>query len=108
MPTRCSAPPRCPGLTRPACRSPSPPPAAPARAGLPAPPAAPAGGPGARAAADAGEAAGPFGPARTPRGGAPPAAAVIARPVLANPAYAVRYAYAAAAAVLRWAAALGT
>ena len=35
-------------------------------------------------------------------------AAVIARHVLANPAYAVRYAHAAAAAVLRWAAALGT
>ena len=34
--------------------------------------------------------------------------AVIARHVLANPAYAVRYAHAAAAAVLRWAAALGT
>ena len=38
----------------------------------------------------------------------PPQAAVIARHVLANPAYAVRYAHAAAAAVLRWAAALGT
>ena len=37
-----------------------------------------------------------------------PQAAVIARHVLANPAYAVRYAHAAAAAVLRWAAALGT
>ena len=37
-----------------------------------------------------------------------PEAAVIARQVLANPAYAVRYAHAAAAAVLRWAAALGT
>ena len=37
----------------------------------------------------------------------PPEAAVIARHVLANPAYAVRYAHAAAAAVLRWAAALG-
>jgi hypothetical protein len=39
---------------------------------------------------------------------AAPQAAVIARHVLANPAYAVRYAHAAAAAVLRWAAALGT
>jgi arginyl-tRNA synthetase len=37
-----------------------------------------------------------------------PRAAVIARHILANPAYAVRYAHAAAAAVLRWAAALGT
>ena len=37
-----------------------------------------------------------------------PQAAIIARHVLANPAYAVRYAHAAAAAVLRWAAALGT
>ncbi|MGH3234345.1 MAG: hypothetical protein ACRDOH_14025 [Streptosporangiaceae bacterium] len=37
-----------------------------------------------------------------------PQAAVIARHLLANPAYAVRYAHAAAAAVLRWAAALGT
>jgi arginyl-tRNA synthetase len=37
-----------------------------------------------------------------------PEATVIARQVLANPAYAVRYAHAAAAAVLRWAAALGT
>jgi len=40
--------------------------------------------------------------------GKAPEAAVIARHVLANPAYAVRYAHAAAAAVLRWAAALGT
>jgi len=46
--------------------------------------------------------------ARMPPGGEPPEAAVIARHVLANPAYAVRYAHAAAAAVLRWAAALGT
>ena len=48
-----------------------------------------------------------FALARTPPGGQPPEAAVIARHVLANPAYAVRYAHAAAAAVLRWAAALG-
>ena len=50
----------------------------------------------------------PGGPAARPAGGAAPQAAVIARHVLANPAYAVRYAHAAAAAVLRWAAALGT
>ena len=50
----------------------------------------------------------PGGPAASPAGGAAPQAAVIARHVLANPAYAVRYAHAAAAAVLRWAAALGT
>jgi arginyl-tRNA synthetase len=37
-----------------------------------------------------------------------PRAAVIARHVLANPAYAVRYAHAAAVAVLRWAAMLDT
>jgi arginyl-tRNA synthetase len=37
-----------------------------------------------------------------------PEPAVIARHVLENPAYAVRYAHAAAAAVLRWAAELGT
>ncbi len=45
-----------------------------------------------------------FALARMPPGGVPPRAAVIARHVLGNPAYAVRYAYAAAAAVLRWAA----
>jgi arginyl-tRNA synthetase len=49
-----------------------------------------------------------FALARMPPGGAPPQQAVIARHVLDNPAYAVRYAHAAAAAVLRWAAALGT
>jgi arginyl-tRNA synthetase len=49
-----------------------------------------------------------FALARMPPGGAPPQAAVVARHVLDNPAYAVRYAHAAAAAVLRWAAALGT
>ena len=49
-----------------------------------------------------------FALARTPPGGVPPSSAVIARHVLENPAYAVRYAHAAAAAVLRWAAALGT
>jgi arginyl-tRNA synthetase len=45
-----------------------------------------------------------FALARMPPGGVPPRAAVIARHVLGNPAYAVRYAHAAAAAVLRWAA----
>jgi DALR anticodon binding protein len=44
--------------------------------------------------------------AATPPGGVTPSAEVIARQVLGNPAYAVRYAHAAAAAVLRWAAAL--
>ena len=48
-----------------------------------------------------------FALARMPPGGVPPRAAVIARHVLGNPAYAVRYAHAAAAAVLRWAATLG-
>jgi arginyl-tRNA synthetase len=49
-----------------------------------------------------------FALARMPPNGPPPDAQVIARHVLGNPAYAVRYAHAAAAAVLRWAAALGT
>jgi arginyl-tRNA synthetase len=51
-----------------------------------------------------------FALARMPPGEAVsgPRAAVIARHVLANPAYAVRYAHAAAAAVLRWAAMLDT
>ena len=49
-----------------------------------------------------------FALARMPPGGAPPDPAVIARHVLTNPAYAVRYAHAAAAAVLRWAATLGS
>jgi hypothetical protein len=47
-----------------------------------------------------------FALAATPPGGVPPPAEVIARHVLGNPAYAVRYAHAAAAAVLRWAASL--
>ena len=47
-----------------------------------------------------------FALAATPPGGVPPQAEVIARHVLGNPAYAVRYAHAAAAAVLRWAASL--
>jgi arginyl-tRNA synthetase len=50
-----------------------------------------------------------FALARMPPGQAePPRAAQIARHLIANPAYAVRYAHAAAAAVLRWAAALGS
>ena len=48
-----------------------------------------------------------FALARMPPGGPFPDPAIAARHVLANPAYAVRYAHAAAAAVLRWAAALG-
>jgi arginyl-tRNA synthetase len=48
-----------------------------------------------------------FALARLPPGAEPPQAAAIARHILTNPAYAVRYAHAAAAAVLRWAAALG-
>ncbi len=49
-----------------------------------------------------------FALASTPPGGVTPEAAAIARHMLTNPAYAVRYAHAAAAAVLRWAATLGT
>jgi hypothetical protein len=49
-----------------------------------------------------------FALARMPPGGPPPSAEAIARHVLGNPAYAVRYAHAAAAAVLRWAASSGT
>jgi arginyl-tRNA synthetase len=60
----------------------------------------------AEAVAYAGPDAVRFALARMPPGGEPPEPAVIARHVLANPAYAVRYAHAAAAAVLRWAAAL--
>ena len=76
----------------------------------PAPPpaASPGTGPTAAAVAYVGADAVRFALARMPPGGEPPDAAVIARHVLANPAYAVRYAHAAAAAVLRWAAALGT
>jgi arginyl-tRNA synthetase len=77
------------------------------RALVPAP-AFPPRGPVAEAVAYAGPDAVRFALARMPPGGQPPEAAVIARHVLANPAYAVRYAHAAAAAVLRWAAALGT
>ena len=74
----------------------------------PLPAAWPETGPVAAAVAYAGADAVRFALARMPPGGEPPNAAVIARHVLANPAYAVRYAHAAAAAVLRWAAALGT
>jgi arginyl-tRNA synthetase len=75
----------------------------------PAPPASPRAeaGPVAAAVQYAGGDAVRFALARMPPGGAPPEAAVIARHVLDNPAYAVRYAHAAAAAVLRWAATLG-
>jgi arginyl-tRNA synthetase len=78
----------------------------PERAQVPAPP-PPSRGPVAEAVAHAGPDAVRFALARMPPGGRAPEAAVIARHVLANPAYAVRYAHAAAAAVLRWAAALG-
>jgi arginyl-tRNA synthetase len=79
----------------------------PERAWFPAP-AFPARGPVAEAVAYAGPDAVRFALARMPPGGGPPEPAVIARHLLDNPAYAVRYAHAAAAAVLRWAAALGT
>ena len=65
-------------------------------------------GPVAAAISYAGADAVRFALARMPPGGPAPEAAVVARHVLTNPAYAVRYAHAAAAAVLRWAAALGT
>jgi arginyl-tRNA synthetase len=51
----------------------------------------------------AGEDAVRFALARTVPGGAAPDPAMVARHVLDNPAYAVRYAHAVAAAVLRWA-----
>ncbi len=88
----------------------------PERSGFPAPaslpPSLPGTGPVADAAGYAGADAVRFALARMPPGSPAsaspaPQAAVIARHVLANPAYAVRYAHAAAAAVLRWAA-LGT
>jgi arginyl-tRNA synthetase len=79
----------------------------PERTGFPA--AAPLSrGPVAEAIGYAGPDAVRFALARMPPGGEPPEAAVVARHVLANPAYAVRYAHAATAAVLRWAAGLGT
>jgi arginyl-tRNA synthetase len=78
----------------------------PERGTVPAPP-SPSRGPVADAVAFAGADAVRFALARMPPGGVPPDPAVVARHVLGNPAYAVRYAHAAAAAVLRWAAALG-
>jgi len=65
-------------------------------------------GPVVAAVAYAGADAVRFTLARMPPGAAAPEPAAVARHVLANPAYAVRYAHAATAAVLRWAAALGT
>ena len=65
-------------------------------------------GPVVSAVAYAGPDAVRFALARMPPGAPAPEPALVARHVLANPAYAVRYAHAAAAAVLRWAAALGT
>jgi arginyl-tRNA synthetase len=85
-------------------------PAGPAAVLPPAPPprtAAPS-GPVAEAIRYAGADQVRFALARMPPGGPAPEAAAIARHVLANPAYAVRYAHAAAVAVLRWAAALGS
>ncbi len=79
----------------------------PERPPIPAPPSPPR-GPVADAVAWAGQDAVRFALAAMPPGGEPPDPEVMARHVLANPAYAVRYAHAAAAAVLRWAAALGT
>ena len=76
------------------------------RVAVPAPPSPPR-GPVADAVDFAGQDAMRFALARMPPGGEPPDPAAVARHVLANPAYAVRYAHAAAAAVLRWAAALG-
>ena len=76
------------------------------RGAVPAPP-SPSRGSVADAIGFAGADAVRFALARMAPGGEPPDPAVIARHVLANPAYAVRYAHAAAAAVLRWAAALG-
>jgi arginyl-tRNA synthetase len=97
------------GVPPPGTRTPSPPERGPA---VPGPPAvrvpAAASGPVAEAIRYAGADQVRFALARMPPGGPAPEAAAIARHVLANPAYAVRYAHAAAAAVLRWAAALGT
>jgi arginyl-tRNA synthetase len=79
----------------------------PERAAVPPSPPPPR-GPVAEAVDFAGADAVRFALARMPPGGEPPDPAAVARHVLANPAYAVRYAHAAAAAVLRWAVALGT
>ena len=78
----------------------------PERAAVPPSPPLPR-GPVAAAVDFAGADAVRFALAAMPPGGEPPDPADVARHVLANPAYAVRYAHAAAAAVLRWAAALG-
>ncbi|MBV9204578.1 MAG: hypothetical protein JO037_04040 [Actinobacteria bacterium] len=98
------------GRPGPATPSPAPPgrsrPVVPA-ASVPSAPFLAGSGPVADAIRYAGEDAVRFALARTPPGGPWPRPAIIARHVLANPAYAVRYAHAAAAAVLRWAAALG-
>ncbi|MGH3186574.1 MAG: DALR anticodon-binding domain-containing protein [Streptosporangiaceae bacterium] len=75
---------------------------------MPFPPAPPQPESVAVAVAYAGADAVRFALAGLPPGGAAPQAAIVARHVLGNSAYAVRYAHAAAAAVLRWAAALGT
>jgi arginyl-tRNA synthetase len=79
----------------------------PERAAVPPSPPLPR-GPVAAAVDFAGADAVRFALAAMPPGGEPPDPADVARHVLANPAYAVRYAHAAAAAVLRWAVALGT
>jgi arginyl-tRNA synthetase len=79
----------------------------PERAAVPPSPPPPR-GPVAEAVGFAGADAMRFALAAMPPGGAPPDPADVARYVLANPAYAVRYAHAAAAAVLRWAVVLGT
>ncbi len=109
-----------PGPPAPAHRGsePDPAPPAPDPAGsafppVPASPPAPAPSPApesplAAAIAYAGHDAIQFALARMPPGGVPPRPAAVARHVLTNPAYAVRYAHAAAAAVLRWAASLGS
>jgi hypothetical protein len=68
----------------------------------------PAAGPVAAAITYAGYDAIRFALAAMPPTGRPPQPAAVARHVLSNPAYAVRYAHAAAAAVLRWAASLGS
>ena len=75
---------------------------------LPLPPPAPGAETVAAAISYAGYDAVRFALARTPPGGATPEGAALAPHMLTNPAYAVRYAHAAAAAVLRWAATLGT
>jgi arginyl-tRNA synthetase len=74
---------------------------------VPRPPAPAPARPVAEAVEYAGDDAVRFALARMPPGGVAPQPAVVARHLLTNPAYAVRYAHAAAAAVLRWAAALG-